>query len=188
MFPCPGSAVELRRVRCVYFVCVCMCLFWQRPQSSGPQWHHLHIQLNEADNTGWLPAGTLQGLKKGSGCFLLMCVCVNPVITKPPLPANCPSKSIKTPERWMVLWIFCQSNANLLQSSTTRMEEVKSLLKEHKARRTINPWEVFKMLSVLLPGENLLVCQGFLFERKVMWAGCCGYTCGWATEIGLEFQ
>lgn len=40
----------------------------------GPWWHRAYVQRYWADTTGWLPNGDLQGVREGSGCFLLICV------------------------------------------------------------------------------------------------------------------
>lgn len=100
------------------------CLSRAKSVRSGPQWHHPQIQHDRADKTQCLPAGTARGLWKGSGCFLLMCVC-KPCRNKATFSSTAvvQTSSLNKPQKAWVLWKFWQSNA-FLQSFTTQMEGV----------------------------------------------------------------
>ncbi len=95
MFPCPGSAVGLCRDKCACVLCVCVC-----PERGHNVVDHSDITHISSSAGQIKQAGSqleLSGDSKKEVAVSCWCVCVNPVITKPPFAAHCASNSTKTP-------------------------------------------------------------------------------------------
>lgn len=134
------------------------------PQCGSPQWHHPHIQRSRADKTGRLPAGTPPGgEKKKEVAVSCWSLCVNPIITKPPLADHCPSKSVEPPEPPEACGYFVKVMMTL-RVQPAQMGETTFYCRHTK------PW---------LTIQRLVELCGYVLPIQV---------CGWAVKTGQEFH